>query len=71
MAPYRERIPTAPGIPFPLGRHINHDPESRRYAYPETDRVLQSVRWPRRTPVLDQGNLGSCTGNAVSSLRRR
>ncbi|MCU1617349.1 MAG: hypothetical protein JWO98_4889, partial [Frankiales bacterium] len=24
-----------------------------------------TARWDRRTPVLDQGNLGSCTGNAT------
>jgi hypothetical protein len=58
---YRERIPrTDPR----LGRHIHHDSESLRYPYRRTTDQLRSVRWPRRIPVLDQGNLGSCTGNA-------
>jgi hypothetical protein len=47
-----------------LKRHINHDERSRRYPWRERSRLLSSVRHPRRIPVLDQGNLGSCTGNA-------
>ena len=50
--------------PRPLGRIVRHDPRSLRYLVPETDTV-QSVMWERKTPILDQGNLGSCTGNAT------
>ncbi len=59
----RERIPSRDPR---LGRHVNHDSESRRYAWrsPHPGRRLPSVRHRRRIPVLDQGNLGSCTGNA-------
>lgn len=46
-----------------LGRHVNHDPRSLAYAAPEGQVV--TVLHPRQTPVLDQGNLGSCTGNAA------
>lgn len=46
-----------------LGRHINHDPHSLSYLLAETDQVV-SVSWPRHIPILDQGNLGSYTGNA-------
>lgn len=49
-----------------LKRHVRHDPASRRFAYPEAEvSTLASVRHERKTPVLDQGNLGSCTGNAA------
>jgi hypothetical protein len=48
-----------------LGRHVRHDPRSRFYRAPESDpSTLVSVAHTRRIPVLDQGNLGSCTGNA-------
>ncbi len=46
-----------------LGRHINHDPRSLRFVVPPA-KVDKSVVWPRHIPILDQGNLGSCTGNA-------
>lgn len=50
-----------------LGRHVRHDPRSRQYAIPELPaRHIQSQRWLRRVPIFDQGNLGSCTGNAAA-----
>lgn len=56
------RLPELDG-PGRLGRHVNHDPRSLRYLVPSQG-VQVSKTWTRRTPVLDQGNLGSCTGNA-------
>jgi hypothetical protein len=47
-----------------LKRHINHDPRSRDYAFPTTGLTLQSVQHQRYVPIFDQGDLGSCTGNA-------
>ncbi|MEV8523122.1 C1 family peptidase [Streptomyces sp. NPDC052000] len=52
-----------------FGRHVEHDPRSLEYAHgvlPET--AIRSVAWTRRTPVLDQGQLGSCCGNAGTGL---
>lgn len=43
---------------------MHHDSESRRYAYPTSGLTLKSTKHQRRIPVLDQGQLGSCTGNA-------
>lgn len=49
-----------------LGRHVNHDDQSRRYAVAAPAGVgLRPVRHERHVPVFDQGNLGSCTGNAA------
>lgn len=51
-----------------LGRHVNHDSRSLNYsvaAAPISD--LKSVRHERYIPILDQGNLGSCTGNAATA----
>lgn len=50
-----------------LGRHVHHDPRSLAYQVTAvTDpSVLTSVRHERGVPVLDQGSLGSCTGNAA------
>ncbi|WP_030168892.1 hypothetical protein [Streptomyces sp. NRRL S-813] len=52
-----------------LGRHVEHDPRSLAYAHgvlPKT--AIKSVDWTRRAPIYDQGNLGSCTGNAAAGL---
>lgn len=49
--------------PYPLGRNVNHDPRSRVYRV-SGPADKKTVRWNRLTPVLDQGDLGSCTGNA-------
>lgn len=47
-----------------LGRMIEHDPRSLRYAVQPAG-VAQTKVWERITPILDQGDLGSCTGNAT------
>ena len=55
--------------PHPLGRHVEHDPRSLNYAHgvlPKT--AIKSVDWTRRAPIFDQGQLGSCTGNAAAGL---
>jgi papain like protease len=61
------RIPEAPDLPHPLGRHVHLDPRSRAFAFTaDAAPVLQSVYWPRAVPIFDQGQLGSCTGNAAA-----
>jgi hypothetical protein len=47
-----------------LGRHVRHDPRSLAYQVEPRGSVV-SARWNRVTPILDQGDLGSCTGNAT------
>jgi hypothetical protein len=51
-----------------LGRHIDHDPRSLRYLLEATSDFvpIDSITWTRHIPILDQGNLGSCTGNALT-----
>jgi hypothetical protein len=52
-----------------LGRHVQHDPRSLRYAHGVLPKsAIQSVDWARRVPIFDQGDLGSCTGNAAAGL---
>lgn len=55
------------GTPFPLGRHpeaaANHDPRSRSFSAPAAITVVDK-KWRRYGAVLDQGQVGSCTGNA-------
>jgi hypothetical protein len=52
-----------------LGRHVEHDPRSLTYAQGVLPKkALQSVEWQRRIEVLNQGQLGSCTGNAGTGL---
>lgn len=57
---YRRQLPHHPL----LGRHVNHDPRSRAYPVAPTATTLTAVRHTSDIGILDQGQLGSCTGNA-------
>lgn len=48
-----------------LGRNVVHDPRSLAHPAPQATEV-KSVVWDRKVPVFDQGNVGSCTGNAMA-----
>lgn len=48
-----------------LGRHVNHDPRSRRFPVRAPSVPVVSIQHERHVPVFDQGSLGSCTGNAA------
>lgn len=50
-----------------LGRHVEHDPRSKGYAFRAPAKVFQSMTHMVRIPVLDQGSLGSCTGCAAEA----
>lgn len=49
-----------------LGRHIDHDPRSRNFPF-LLDPAMKpkSKVWSRSTKPFDQGDIGSCTGNAT------
>ncbi len=66
MTVYRHRYePTDPR----LGRHIAHDSRSLAYAHEVLPTsALKAVEWTRRIPILDQGQVGSCTGNALTGV---
>lgn len=52
-----------------LGRIQYHDPRSLDYAHGVLPKsAIKSVDWPRRAPIFDQGQVGSCTGNAAAGL---
>jgi hypothetical protein len=51
--------------PYPLGRKVNHDPRSRAFPAPRAAE-RKPVLHRRNSPVLNQGELGSCTGNAMA-----
>jgi hypothetical protein len=58
-----------PAADASLGRHVEHDPRSLAYAHGVLPKAaIRAVDWTRRIPVLDQGQLGSCTGNAGTGL---
>jgi hypothetical protein len=46
-----------------LGRHVEHDPRSRNF--PALTRPIADVKHLRQCPPFDQGQLGSCIGNAM------
>lgn len=47
-----------------LGRHVEHDPRSRDFGWKMTDTPLRSVAHSRHGSIFNQGQIGSCTGNA-------
>lgn len=47
-----------------LGRVVRHDSRNRLYPWQRSAAAPASRMWTRHTPILDQGQLGSCTGNA-------
>lgn len=50
-----------------LGRLVEHDERSRQYPARLATRP-KKVLWAHAAPVLDQKDLGSCTGNALAQL---
>lgn len=73
-ATVRPLVPPPPGIK--MGRKIEHDSRSWNYRVPATYKpwwwpfcpkpvVHKTQVWEPRIEPLDQGNLGSCTGNAM------
>lgn len=47
-----------------LGRHIHHDSRSLNYKFDTRGLTVQNVTHFRHAPIFDQGDVGSCTGNA-------
>lgn len=53
-----------------LGRHVEHDPRSRDYAYEiPAGLTLVAVEHKRHGSLFNQGQLGSCTGNALCGAK--
>lgn len=50
-----------------LGRMVRHDPMSWNFPAAMAPRI-RSVRHKRLVPIFDQGELGSCTGNAADGM---
>lgn len=63
MSIYVEKRP----VRAKLGRHVGHDTRSLNYLVPETTTTFETVKWAMPGPVLDQGNLGACTGFATAT----
>lgn len=47
-----------------LGRQGRFDSRSLRYPFTARRQAVRSVAWERHAPIFDQGDLGSCEGNA-------
>lgn len=56
------------GLHLHGGRLLHHDPRSKAFPAPTTGVIVRSRNWFRHGPSLDQGALGSCTGNAMAGL---
>lgn len=53
---------------FRLGRHVDHDERSKNFRVKELTGGPKSASYERHCPPFDQGDLGSCTGNAMAGL---
>lgn len=49
-----------------LGRHVDARLRQLARPYAGPRKAITSVTWPRNIPILDQGDVGSCTGNAMT-----
>lgn len=58
---YKESIPSND---VRLKRHIYHDSRSRDFAFDTTGLEIVDVEHKRLCPIFNQGQVGSCTGNA-------
>lgn len=52
--------------PYPLGRVVEHDARSWDFQARRVTPSTQPVLWRHYGSVLNQGQLGSCTGNAMT-----
>lgn len=60
---HTETLPMFPGA----GRHVEHDPRSRDHdVMSRPTPEIKPILWARHSQILDQGQLGSCTGNAMA-----
>lgn len=57
-----------PGHGGRLGRHVEHDPRSKAYGLALAPCPLVSRTWKRYGDPFDQGEVGSCTGNAGGGI---
>lgn len=53
-------------MPYALGRIVHHDPRSKMFLYEPVDKPVRNVVWQRFSPIIDQGDLGCCTGAAMA-----
>ena len=49
-----------------LGRHIDRDALKAAKPFSGPLKAVQTVQWTRNIPILNQGDVGSCTGNAAT-----
>jgi hypothetical protein len=62
---YRREIPEEVIDDKRLGRHVFHDSRSLNCRVAKADTIV-SKKWTRQIPILNQLDLGSCTGNAAT-----
>jgi hypothetical protein len=63
---YINRIPEQVVPGKRLGRHVAIDSRSLAYRVPRSGATPVDQLWTRHIAILDQGDLGSCTGNALT-----
>lgn len=64
---YHEHVPWHPAEgprPLPLGRNIARDSRAAAFPHRMSATALRNLLHKRNIPILDQAQIGSCTGNA-------
>lgn len=64
MADRTALLSLVPDTPYVMGRHVRHDERSKQYPAALAP-TYQSVYWAHHGTTLNQGQIGSCTGNAL------
>lgn len=59
-------IVTVVVVAYMHGRLVEHDARSKRFPAAQVSGRPRTVLWRHTAPVLDQADLGSCTGNALT-----
>lgn len=62
------RLPQRDNLPHGLGRHVQHDPRSLEFPARRGTRPTGTVYWSMNGPLVDQGDVGRCTGYSLVNL---
>lgn len=68
MGIWIENIPERHDRPYRLGRNVEHDTRNRGFSWPWSKPQGVTVFWSDSGPILNQGSIGSCTGDTVADV---
>lgn len=60
--------PEKPGNPYRLGRHREFDTRHFASSFTLSTPQYKTTVWPFEAPILNQGKIGSCTGDTMADI---